>query len=442
MKRLFNLLPLTLIVFALLVPTADFMAQESAPQALVLTYDGILTTVMIEYMERGIQTAEAEEAEVLIFQLNTPGGEIVLTQNMVEVMRASAVPIVVYVAPSGAIAGSAGTVITMAGHLAAMAPETAIGAASPVGGQGEDLGETLDRKYKETLRASIRSLMEDRPPEAIALAEDTIENAIAVTSNEALEIGMIDIVAVDLDDLLQQLDGMTAETITGPITLHTAEATIEPLPQSIIEQFLRTLTNPNIVFLLLTLGVQAILIELGSPGGWVPGFIGVVALALATYGLGILPVNYFGLIFFITAFVLFVLEIKAPTKGALTAAGIGSFIVGSLVLFNSSTTPNFGRVSIPLVIGTSLISAALMGTIVAFAVRAQKRPVRTGQEALIGQQGIARSDLAPKGSVQVAGELWSAELVAGEETIKKGTRVEVVAVDGVHLRVRGKADKT
>jgi membrane-bound serine protease (ClpP class) len=305
-----------------------------------------------------------------------------------------------------------------------------------VGGQGEDLEETLESKLKESLRATIRSLMEGRPPAAIALAEDTIENAIAVTATEALEIGMIDILAEDLDNLLVQLDGRTIETAAGTKTLNTANAVITPFPQSIIEQFLQTLTNPNIVFLLLTLGVQAILIELGSPGGWVPGFIGVVALSLATYGLGILPVNYFGLIFLITAFVLFALEVKAPTKGALTAAGIGSFIVGSLVLFNSPATPNFGRVSIPLVIGTSLISAVLVGAIVTLAVRAQKRPIRTGHESLIGQQGFARSDLTPRGSVRVGGELWSAELVEGQETVKKGGRVEVVEVDGVHLRVK------
>jgi membrane-bound serine protease (ClpP class) len=430
-------LHLTLALFAVLVFSLAGLASAQQPAAaLVITFDGPLTPVLIEYLERGIREAEAQDAQVLIFQLNTPGGSLDLTQDTVEVMRASEIPIVVYVAPRGALAGSAGTIITMAGHLAAMAPETAIGAASPVDGQGGDIGETLETKLKEATRATIRSLMEGRPPEAISLAEDTVENAVAVTVREAYEIGMIDFIAVDIPDLLNQIDGQTVETAGGSITLQTAGGGIALLPLSAIEQFLQTLTNPNIVFLLLTIGVQAILIELGSPGGWVPGFIGVVALALATYGLGVLPVNWFGLVFLITSFVLFVLEIKAPSKGALTAAGIASFIIGSLVLFNSPSTPNFQRVSIPLVIGSSLVTAGMFAVVLTFAIRAQKRPIRTGQESLIGRRGIARSDLSPRGSVQLGGELWTAELPAGEEPIQKGSRVEVVAVRGVHLQVR------
>jgi membrane-bound serine protease (ClpP class) len=436
-KNRFNL-SLFLAVFAVAAfsITGLARAQAPAPAALVVTFDGPVTPVLIEYIERGIREAEAQKAQVLIFQLNTPGGSLDLTLDAVEVMRASEIPIVVYVAPRGALAGSAGTIITLAGHLSAMAPETAIGAASPVDGQGGDIGETLETKLKEATRATIRSLMEGRPPEAVSLAEDTVENAVAVTFREAYDIGMIDFIAADLPDLLNMLDGQTVETTGGEKTLRTAGGEFTLLPLSPIEQFLQTLTNPNIVFLLLTVGVQAILIELGSPGGWVPGFIGVVALALATYGLGVLPVNWFGLVFLATSFVLFVLEVKAPTKGALTAAGITSFIIGSLVLFNSPSTPNFQRVSIPLVIGTSLVTAGMFAVVLTFAIRAQKRPIRTGQESLVGKRGIARTDLSPRGSVQVAGELWTAILPEGEAMISKGTRVEVVAVSGVHLQVR------
>jgi membrane-bound serine protease (ClpP class) len=198
------------------------------------------------------------------------------------------------------------------------------------------------------------------------------------------------------------------------------------------------LTNPNIIFLLLTIGVQAVLIEISSPGGWVAGFIGAVCLALAIYGLGILPVNWFGLIFLAIAFVLFVLDIKAPTHGALTAAGVASFILGALVLFNSPGTPEFQRVSVPLVVASALVSAAVFGTILGFALRAQKAPVRTGQESLIGRVGTVRDDVLPHkgGMVQVAGELWSAEQAEGEASIPKGARVEVVAVKGVRVIVK------
>jgi membrane-bound serine protease (ClpP class) len=203
---------------------------------------------------------------------------------------------------------------------------------------------------------------------------------------------------------------------------------------------LAALTDPNIVFLLLTVGVQAILIEIASPGGWVAGFVGVVSLALAGYGLGILPVNWFGLIFIGTAFVLFLLDIKAPTHGALTMAGLGSLIIGGLVLFNSPGTPAFERVSIPLVIVTSLITAGAFLTVVTFAVRAQRRPVEVGREALIGQVGRVQTRLAPSGMVHVAGELWSAELEDETGSADRETPVEVVAVEGLRLKVRPKQE--
>jgi membrane-bound serine protease (ClpP class) len=246
----------------------------------------------------------------------------------------------------------------------------------------------------------------------------------------------VDFIADDLDDLLQQLDGFSVQTQNGEHTLQTANARVQPIHTTFIEQLLATLTNPNIVFLLLTIGVQAILIEISSPGGWAAGFIGVVSLALATYGLGILPVNWFGLIFLATAFVLFVLDIKAPTHGALTAAGVGSLIVGALVLFNSPTVPNFQRVSVPLIIGTSLATGALSFTVLLIAMRAQKAPVRMGQESLVGKTGIVRSDLTPQGTVQLGGELWTAQLVDGEDPLPEGERVQVVEVKGVRLYVK------
>jgi membrane-bound serine protease (ClpP class) len=182
--------------------------------------------------------------------------------------------------------------------------------------------------------------------------------------------------------------------------------------------------------------VQAIIIEISSPGGWVAGFIGVICLGLATYGLGILPVNYFGLLFIATSFVLFILDIKAPTHGALTAAGVGSLIIGALVLFNTPATPSFQHVSVPLVFGVSLVSGAIFFTIMMIAVRAQHTPVHTGVESMSGRLGVVRSDLSPKGSVQVGGELWSAELEGGRGKVIAGTRIEVVRMDGLRLIVR------
>jgi membrane-bound serine protease (ClpP class) len=426
-------LSLQAVLFSI-VPAAR--AQDASPLVYELTYDGAVTPSMVEYMARGIRAAERDGAELLIFKLNTPGGSITLMNLMVQNVRASQVPVVVYVWPSGAMAASAGTIITLAGHASAMAPETIIGAASPIDAQGEDLSTTAATKEKNALKATIETLMVDRSPEAIQLAKDTVESAVAVSANEALEIGLVDFIATDTDDLLRQLDGFTVKLKGEEVILNTDNAEVKTIPASFIEQILQILTDPNIVFLLITIGVQAILIEISSPGGWVAGFIGVVCLALATYGLGVLPVNWFGILFLVTAFVLFLLDIKAPTHGALTAAGVGSLILGSLVLFNSPGTPQFQRVSVPLVLVVSIATAAVFFTIMIFAVRAQKAPIRTGQESLMGKTGLVRSEINPRGSVQLGGELWSAELVDGDAPIARGERVEVIRVEGNRLRVR------
>ena len=422
-----------LLIIALIMPIGA-NAQEGN-RVYLLKATGPLTPTMVEYLERGIEQAEREGGEALIFQIDTPGGSIDLMNRMVQAIRGSQIPVVVYVAPRGAIAGSAGTVITLAGHLAAMAPETAIGAASPVGMQGEDLGDTIETKEKEILKATVRSLAAHRGEEAIDLAEATIESAKAVSAQEALDAGLIDFIADDIEMLLKQIEGRKVDA-HGERVLSTGNAIVLEVSQNFIEQFLQVLTNPNIVFLLLSVGVQAILIEISHPGGWIAGFIGIVCLALGTYGLGVLPVNWFGLIFIITAFVLFILEIKAPTHGALTVAGLASFVIGFLVLFNSPSTPSFWRVSVPLVVGTGIAIAIGFLTLLTFVIRAQFRPVEVGPESLVGRIAVARSDLSPGGMVQVAGELWSAILENEEDEITHGERVDIVGVEGIRLRVR------
>jgi len=440
MKKItrFSLLISAVLTIFLCLPVE---AQDEVPLALVLTVEGPLTPSWVEYLERGIDTAGQRGAELLVFQLNTPGGSISLMQELVELILNSEVPIAVYVTPRGAMAASAGTVITLAGHVAAMAPETIIGAASPVGSQGEDLGETVEAKEKNALKAQVRTLANRRGEDAIAVAEATIEEAKALSASEALDIGLIDFIATDIHDLLSQLDGFQVETAAGTNTLHTANAELSAMDLTFIEQILVVLTNPNIVFILLSIGVQSILIEISSPGGWVAGFIGVVCLSLAVYGLGVLPVNWFGLIFLATAFVLFILDIKAPTHGALTVAGILSLIVGALVLFNSPVTPQFQRVSVPLVVATSLFTGGVFAAALAFAIRAQRTPIRTGQESLAGRTGVVKLEIPVSGSgqVQVASELWTAELSEGEDPLPAGTQVEVVEVRGIRLWVKAKA---
>jgi len=419
---------------------ASALAQPPAPQAVLIEIDGPLTQASAEYLDRGLRQAAGNAGEggaaVVILQIDTPGGSIDVMNRMVQAIRGSSVPVVVYVAPRGAIAGSAGTILVLAGHAAAMAPETAIGAASPVGDQGEDLDQTLAAKMREIMKATARTLAGWRGPAALELAQATIDEAAAASSEEALAVGMIDVIAESPEDLLRQLDGRSVEVAGQAVVLHLAEARAEPIPPTLVERLLQALTNPNLVFLLLSLGLQALLIELSHPGGWVAGFIGVVALALGAYGLGILPVNWFGLIFVAAAFVLFVLDLKAPTHGALTAAGLGSFILGALVLFNSPGTPSFQRVSVPLVIVMGALTAGLFALLLTLVLRAQRRPLAVGAPALIGRVGEVRQRVAPLGQIQVAGELWAAEIDPHEAAIEEGARAEVIGVEGLRLKVR------
>lgn len=412
-------------------------AQGSGTQKiLTLTADGPVTPAMANYIERGLARAEDESAQLVILQLNTPGGQISVMTEIVELIRGSSIPVVVYVTPNGAMAASAGTIITLAGHANAMAPETTIGAASPVGSQGEDIGTTEEAKVKEIMRATVRSLAASRPPEAIKLAEDTIENAKAVSSTEALAIGLTDFIATDVNDLIRQLDGTQVVVNHQEITLETRFAQVDDVPLTLVEQALLLLTNPNIVFLLLSIGVQAILIEISSPGGWVAGFIGVICVALVVYSFGILPINLFGLLFIVLAFALFIIEVKTHTGGAMTIAGVLSFVAGALILFNSVRVPGFALVSVPLVIGTGIILALTFLFIVSFALRALRIPASMGKVKLIGQTGVVRNVINPSGSVQVGGELWSAESITPEEVLVEGTLVQIMAVEGLRLKVK------
>jgi len=413
-------------------------AQSGDPLAIILTAEGPVMPPMLAYFQRGIQTAEQRDAELLVIELNTPGGSVDTMLEMIQAIRASKVPVVVYVAPKNAIAGSAGALITMAGHASAMAPNTVIGAASPIDSSGSDIQSTLESKIKETLKAKARTLVEDRGKEAVKLAEAMIDEATAVTAREALDAKLIDFISDDTEDLLQSLDGFTVQMDDGERTLDTENVRTENVDINFIEQLLLMLTDPNIAFLLLAIGVQGILIEISSPGGWFAGFIGAVCLTLAIYGMGVLTVNWFGFIFLLIAFVLFLLDIKAPTHGALTTAGVASFIIGALVLFNSPGTPQFQRVSVPLVIGMGIFLGLLFFGILLIALRAQHRPIQIGSESLPGKTGTAKTAVGNEGQVQVGSELWSAEKSPESEPIGKGDHVEVVEVRGLRLIVKKK----
>jgi len=428
-----------LLAVFILVGIGQAIAQNGRA-VLQLQVEGPVTPAMAEYFARGIRAAEADGATAVVIELDTPGGAIDTTQEIVQTFRAATVPVIVYVAPRGAQAASAGSIITMAAHAAAMAPETVIGAASPVGQDGAELDTTLFRKVTEDLKAQVRSLAARRGPEAVALAEAMISDARAVHAEEALDAGLIDVIASDVPDLLRQLDGRTVIVNDQPVILHTAAAETRPFLMNVVEVILHALSNPVLVSILLAIGVQAILIEISHPGGWVAGFVGVVFLALALYGLGQLPANWFGLGLILVAFVLFLLEVKAPVHGALAVTGVVTMFAGFMVLFNSPGTPAFARLSMISAVLITLPTAAFFIFLVFMVLRAQRRKPITGEQGLIGQKGTVRQAIATQpgvdyyaGMVQVQGELWRA---AAHDRIDEGEEVEVTAVQGFTLQVK------
>lgn len=425
---------------ALVLPAQAGPRQQGNNTVLVLEVKGAVTPAMYSYLERGVEAGEAQQVAAVLVLLDTPGGAIDTTQKIIQLFRNANVPVIVYVSPAGAQAASAGSLITLAAHAAVMAPETVIGAASPVSGDGADIGDTLYRKVVEDLKATVRGLAARRGPEAVSLAEQMIEDARAVSSGEALEAGLIDAVSSDLTAALEALDGH-AVTVNGQSRrLALASARPEDLPMSPLEGVLHALSNPLIVGILLTLAVPAILIELKSPGGWVAGFTGVVSLALALYGLGQLPVNWFGLVLIALAFVLFLMEVQAPGFSGLALVGGVTLLAGLLVLFNSPGSPEFARISLMGALTLSLLSSGLFLFAATVAVRAMRAQPQTGREGLVGATGRVRKSLVPapsgdlvfEGKVIVHGELWHAR--AGE-AIPTDAEILVTATEGFVLHV-------
>jgi membrane-bound serine protease (ClpP class) len=423
---------LLLLVLALIVSP---IAAQGSGEVYVMTFDGPVNPVLVSYMERGIAQAADRGAQAIVLRLDTPGGQVDLTQDIVKMMRASPVPIIVYVWPTGAMAGSAGTFITLAGHAAAMTPGSSIGAASPVAGGGEELGETLQQKVTNILAADIENLASRRGEEAVEWARKAVIEAQAATAEQALALNVIDVVATDVDDLLRKLDGFAVEVQGEQRTLDLADAQTVDVGMTNIEQFLNTVINaiaiPGIAILLIVLGVQAIIGEFSQPGGYVAGIVGAIALLLGLFALGILNANWVGLAFIGLAFLLFILEVATPTNGVLTFGGIVSFIMGSIVLFRGT------GVAIPwgTIIALTIITVIFFTVIVAKVVQAQRRRPASGSESIVGQQAIARSELNPTGKVLVLGELWDAELRNASGPAPIDAHLVVTGREGFHLFV-------
>ncbi len=423
-------------LICLLLLAAPLWAAAPRPKVYVLRVEGIISPATAIYIQRGIQEANRAGAEALVVELDTPGGLMTSMDQITKAILASPVPVIVYVSPPGARAGSAGVFILYAAHVAAMAPTTNVGAATPVLAGGGDQRESenqraLQRKVTEDAVARIRTLARRRGRNA-EWGEKAVREAASLAAEEAVRLQVIDLLARDVRDLLNRVDGRTVEVRGERVTLRTRGAELVSLAMDLRERMLDLLADPNIGLILLTIGIYGIIFELNNPGAILPGIVGAIALVLGLTSLAILQVNYAGLALIGLAVLLFLADLFIPGHGILSVGGVISFILGAILL--TSNQEPYLRLSIELAVAIALLSAAFFLFAVGAGLRAQRRRPATGREALVGAVGEARSDLSPQGVVFVQGELWTAESVDG--WIPEGSRVQVVDVEGLRLKVR------
>ncbi len=433
-------LSLLLVLLGIAGAIAGILAPAVSAQdrhVAVVELDGAIDPISAGYLGRAIDLAAEDGAHLIVVLLDTPGGLLSSTRDMVEDIIASEVPVVVYVSPSGAQAASAGTFVTAAAHVAAMSPTTSIGAASPVGPSGEDLPKTLESKATQDAAAFIRSIAERRGRNSKAL-EDTVLSAASYSASEALDSNVIDLVAGSLDELLSQLDGRTVELSRGSVVLETEGLEVREIGRNPVERFLGIIADPNIAFLLISLGGLGLMVELWNPGLFVPGIAGVVALGLGFVALGNLPVNWVGAGLLALGLALFVAELQAPGIGVFGIGGGVCFVVGAFLLFGNTNPPGIHapsvEVSIWAIAGASILLAVSLVVLVKLTVESRHARHPTQMQALVGQAGYASTALEPRGTVQAASELWSAVSESGQ-SIEEGVEVIVVDVDGLTLKV-------
>ncbi len=405
--------------------------------AVLIDIDDAINPVTAGFLDRAMIKAQEDGAELIIVRLDTPGGLLSSTRVMVARLLEDGIPSVIYVAPGGAHAASAGTFITAAANIAVMAPGTNIGAASPVGGGGVDLPETIKSKVMEDAAALMRDIATKRGRNVEKL-EATVLDAIAYSSQEAVDLNVVDFVALDVGELLQRLDGTIVATKDGPRVINTTGIEPRRLNLSFVERFLLVLSDPNISFILLSIGGLGITVELSNPGLIVPGVVGAICLLLAFLVLGNLPVNWAGVAFILLAMALLFLEVQVAGFGILGAGAIISFVIGGLLLFDrfgapSPTMPSTG-VSLWALLPMTVLLLGGGGWFVAMMVRSRQTVGDSTIETVVGQIGTAASDLAPNGMVQLTSELWSA-VTDGDQVIKRGEKVEVVGLEGLTIRV-------
>lgn len=410
-----------------LVPSLLF----SQKKVISLQIDGSINPASAAFIHSGIEKAAQENAVCLVIHINTPGGLLKSTRVIVSDILESPVPVVVYVSPGGAHAGSAGVFITLAAHIAAMAPGTNIGAAHPVNMQGSQ-DTIMNEKATNDAAAFIRSIAKKRKRNA-QWADEAVRRSISITEEEALEKNVIDVVAVNTLELLGLIDGRKIMTTSGTRIINTREASIESFEMGAFEKFLDMISDPNIAYVLLLLGLYGLLFELYNPGAIVPGIIGVICLMMAFYSMHTLPINYAGLALIIFAIILFVLEIKIVSHGVLAIGAIVSLTLGSMMLLRTDEAGEFVRISWGVIISSVVLSSLFFLFVIGAGLRAQRPRPATGLETMIGETGESLETLDPAGAVWVHGEIWRAESLTG--TISKNSKVRVAQIKNLTLLV-------
>ena len=418
-----------LVLVALVLLAAAPASAAPAPVATVVI-DGVISPVTLRLIESALTRAKAGGAQALVIQLDTPGGLERSMRAICQRLLNAEIPVVVWVGPTGARAASAGVFITMAAHVAAMAPATNIGAAHPVSVGGSVDKESM-RKVENDAAAFIRTIALERGRNA-EWGEKAVRQSVSVTEREAVRLKVVDFLADSIPDLLTKLDGRTVKTSQGPVTLATREAVAKPIEIGFRDRVLAVITDPNVAYVLMMLGTLGLIFELSTPGAVLPGVIGGISLILAFFAFQSLPINFAGLLLILFAIVLFIAEVKVTSHGVLAVGGIVSMALGSLMLYDA---PEVGfRVSWRVIVPTVALTAAFFLFALTLGVRALRRRPLLGVSGLVGQTGVARGALEPEGQVSVHGEIWRA---VADRPLADGTPVTVVDVQGLTLRVVG-----
>jgi membrane-bound serine protease (ClpP class) len=420
---------LSLIVLGLLLLPLPASSTAASELVYVATYEGVINPVAAEYINHVLTEAQENTAAAVVIRLDTPGGLDTSMRLIIKDITSSPVPVIVYVSPSGGRAASAGVFILYSAHIAAMAPSTNVGAAHPVAMGGGEMDAVMKEKVENDAAAYIKSIAEKRGRN-IKWAENAVRKSLSVTEKEALGLKVIDLIADDVPSLLAAVDGRQVITGAGKIVLHTKGAVLKELPMGWRLEALKALSDPNIAFLLMTLGTIGLLAELYNPGAILPGIVGAISLILAFYSLQTLPINYAGVLLIILGIVLFILEIKVMSYGLLSLGGLASLVFGALLLVK--TDAPFLKVSLSFIIPTAVVFGMVLMTLTWIALKTQRRHAVTGAEAMVGTIVLAQTDVAPKGRVFVHGEIWEA---VSDEPIREGEEAKVKGISGLTLKV-------